>query len=301
LSLLSFGAPLAVCAAALQVFRERLPFARITLTVLFLAELAFGTASGGKEAFVIAVLAVAIPFGAAHRRLPKIALIALVLVFLAIVIPFNQAYRGTVRGGSTELTVGAAVTAAPSTFRQTVTGHDILLVLPNSVGYLLQRIREIDSPAIILQRTPGQVGFLDPAQLVTAPIAEIVPRAVWPSKPIIAAGYQVSQQYYGLPSSVINSSAVTPVGDLYRHGGWIPVIVGMFLLGCIVRLFDDVLDVLANPHAIFLVLLLFPTLVKNEVDWVSLLAGIPGAVAIWLLAVLLTFRRRSSMLLAERS
>ena len=103
----------------------------------------------------------------------------------------------------------------------------------------------------------------------------MVPRAVWPGKPILATGYQFSQQYYELSASVYTASAITPIGDLYRHGGWIPVIAGMFLLGCGVRLLDDVLDVRSNPHAIFLVLLLFPTLVTEEQDWATLLAGIP--------------------------
>src|SRR6202043_3118986 len=70
LSALSLCAPLAVAAASLQVFRERLPGARATLAVLFLVELAFGAAAGGKQSFVIAVLAVVIPFAAARRRLP---------------------------------------------------------------------------------------------------------------------------------------------------------------------------------------------------------------------------------------
>ena len=60
---------------------------------------------------------------------------------------------------------------------------------------LTQRIREIDNPAIIIQRTPGQVSFLDPLQLIEAPIAAVVPRAIWPSKPIQDTGAQVSQQY----------------------------------------------------------------------------------------------------------
>jgi threonine/homoserine/homoserine lactone efflux protein len=76
------------------------------------------------------------------------------------------------------------------------------------------------------------------------------------------------------------------------YGGWIPVIVGMFLLGCGVRLLDDVLDVRANPHAIFLVLLIFPSLVKGEDDWESLLASVPATLFIWLLATALTFRAR---------
>ena len=72
------------------------------------------------------------------------------------------------------------------------------------------------------------------------------------------------------------------------------MIAGMFLLGSGVRLLDDVLDVRANPHAIFLVLLLLPGLVKNEVGWVPILAGLPWTVAIWLLAVVVTFRVRLS-------
>lgn len=292
LNLLSLCAPLAVAAAALQVYRERLAGARITLAVLFLAELAFGAAAGGKENFVIAVLAVAIPFSATRRRLPRASLVALILIFLFVVIPFNLAYRNAARGGSVTLPVSQALAAAPEILQQTVTGYNPVTVIPGSLDYLLQRVREIDSPGIILQRTPGQIGFLSPVQLVEEPAIGLVPRAVWPDKPILIPGYQVSQEYYGLPPTVINSSAITPVGDLYRHGGWIPVIAGMFLFGCGVRLLDNVLDVRVSPHAIFLVLLLFPTLVKNETDWLGLLVGIPATVLIWLLAVSLTFRPR---------
>ena len=73
------------------------------------------------------------------------------------------------------------------------------------------------------------------------------------------------------------------------------MIAGMFLLGCIVRLFDDVLDVRTNPHAIFLVILLFPDLVKDEGGWVSTITDIPVAIFIWLICLLLTFRLRKAV------
>jgi hypothetical protein len=295
LSDLSLFAPLAVAAAALQVYRERLPGARITLAVLFLAELAFGAAGGGKESFVIAVLAVAIPMSTVRHRLSKVVVAGSILIFLVIVIPFNQAYRAAARGTTTTLSAAQAVDQAPAILRQTLTGHSLVTILPNSMIYLLQRITEIDSPAIILQRTPAQIPYSSPAQLVEAPAADIVPRVIWPGKPILAIGYQFNQQYYGLPSTIYSSSAVTPIGDLYRHGGWIPVIAGMFMLGCGVRLLDDVLDVRANPHAIFLVLLFFPSLVQGEEDLVTLLAGIPATVLVWLSATIFTFRRRERM------
>ena len=292
LGLLSLCAPLALCAAALQVYRDRIPGARITLAVLFVVEIIFGAASGGKQSFVIAVLAVVIPMSAARRRLPAMLVIAGILIFLVIIIPFNQAYRSAVRGGSVTLSPSEAIAAAPGILRQTLTGHGVLTVIPDSVIFMLQRVREIDAPAIILQRTPGQIPFSSPAQLAEAPIVEVVPRALWPGKPILATGYKFSQQYYGLPPSIYTSSAITPMGDLYRHGGWVPLIGGMLVLGCGLRLLDDVLDICTNPHAIFLVLLLFPTLVKGEDDWLSMVASLPAAVLLWLVAVALTFRRR---------
>ena len=290
LSLLSLCAPLAVAAAALQVYRERLPGARISLAVLFVIELAFGAAAGGKQNFVIAVLAIAIPFSASRRRLPKVMLVALVLFFIGVAVPFNHAYRGAARTTNVTLSTGQALGAGPGILQNTLSEHNLVTAIPGTVDYLLQRIREIDSPAIILQRTPGQIKFVGPWRLVGATAVSAIPRAVWPDKPILDAGYEIGQEYYGLPADVYNSSAITPIGDLYRYGGWITVIVGMILLGCGVRLLDNVLDVRSNPHAIFLVVLLFPVVVKNESDWLGLVVGIPSTLVIWLLTVSLTFR-----------
>ena len=291
LSDLSLCAPLAVAAAALQAWRERVPGARVTLAVLFLAEIASGAAAGGKQSFIITIVAVAIPFTTARRHLPKGLLAFTVLAFLLIVIPFNQAYRSTARSGSGTLSAIQALDAAPGILRQTIAAGNIAGVFSSSASYLLTRIREIDSPAIIMQRTPEEIGFLSPLQLVQAPIIDLIPRAVWPGKPILNTGYQFSQTYYELPPSIYTSPAVTPAGDLYRHGGQIPVIVGMFLLGCGMRLLDDVMDVSGNPHSIFLFLLLFPNLVAQEGDWLTILVSIPGTLLLWLFAIYFTFRK----------
>jgi hypothetical protein len=292
LGALSLCAPLAVAAAAIQVFRERLPGARITLAVLFLVELAFGAAAGGKQNFVIAILGVIIPFCAARRRMPKVALIVLILLFIAVVVPFNQAYRDAARQGSTALTESQAVAAAPGILRQTVAGHSVITVLPNSVDYLAQRVRDIDPVAIIVQRTPGQIKFQSPFQLIEGPVAGFVPRALWPGKPIMATGYKFSQEFIGLPSTTYTSTADTIVGGLYWYGGWVPVLVCMSLFGCAVRLLDDVIDVHANPLGIFLVLLLFPSLVRSEYDWQSILAGIPTSILVWLFSLSVIFGAR---------
>ena len=292
LDLLSLCGPLAVAAAALQVHRERVPGARATLIVLFVAEIAFGAAAGNKENFVITILAAAIPFTATRRKINVGLLAFAALTFLLIIVPFTQAYRSTARNASGTLPIGQAVEAIPGILKETIETGNFGGIISSSTSILLSRIREIDGPAIIVQRTPTQIGFLSPVQLVEAPVIDLVPRALWPGKPILDSGYEFSQEYYELPSTVYTSSAITPVGDLYRHGGWIPVIVGMYFLGWGTRLLDDALDVAGDPHSMFLFLLLFPILVKQEDDWAGTLTGIPGTMVIWLLAVYLAFRKR---------
>jgi hypothetical protein len=65
----------------------------------------------------------------------------------------------------------------------------------------LTRIRDRQY-RVITQRKPDGAGLLSPAQLVEAPIATLVPRAVWPGKPILNTGYEFSQIYYALPATV---------------------------------------------------------------------------------------------------
>ena len=43
---------------------------------------------------------------------------------------------------------------------------------------------------------------------------------------------------------------------------------------------------------VLLFLMLFPNLLKQEDDWVGMLAGIPGTSLVWLFATYLTFRKR---------
>jgi hypothetical protein len=133
---------------------------------------------------------------------------------------------------------------------------------------------------------------MNPLDLVEAPVAAMIPRALWPGKPILTTGYDFSQQYYGLPSGIYTSASITPIGDLFRHGGYLPVLVGMLILGGGTRMLDDTFNAGRSPHAIMFVLLFFPVFVKSEADWVTLLAGVPSTILIWLITVAVVFPRR---------
>ncbi len=293
LNILEYCAPFAVAAAALQVFRERVPSARVTLAILLSAELAVAAISGDKVNFLITALEVAIPYSAAKRRLPKATMITTIICFVLVVTPFTAAYRNAVRGGSTFLTSSQAAQKAPSLLKNTLNAGLIAANVPNSTDYLLERIQEIDSAAIIIQRTPQQINYANPMQLIQIPLTGFVPRVVWHGKPIQLPMYEVSQEYYDQPATVYTAAAITPVGDLYRYGGWIPVILGMLFLGCVIRLLDDVLDIFKNPQVIFLLLLLYPSVVVAESGWVAIFSGVPLTIIVWLFAVVIAFRRTS--------
>lgn len=285
--------PLALMAAAMRAYRAMTLAAWLAVLVIFATTIAAGAIAGGKQSFVVAILAVIIPHAIVRRRMPIAAIVAAIVIFLLVIIPFNQAYRTSARGKVT-LSTGQAISTAPAIAHQVVASDLSLAVLGESASYLEERIRTIDSPAIIMQRTPGQIPYASPAQLVISPVAGLIPRILWPAKPILAPGYEISQEYYQLPPQLYTASDVTPEGDLYRHGGWLPLILGMFLLGCLIRIIDEATDLRRGAHGAFLILLLFPDIVQAGSDWATLLAGIPGMVLLWLCVVRLSFARRTA-------
>ena len=284
--------PLAVLAGAIRAYRTRTLGAWFALGTLFAAAIAVGAVAGNKQSFVVAILAVFIPYTVVRRRLPAGAIVAAVLLFLLIVIPFNLAYRATARGGTVTLSTSQAVAAAPAIADQVAASDLSAAVLSQSASYLTERIRTIDTPAIIMQRTPSEIPFANPGQLLIAPVVDLIPRILWPGKPILTPGYQVSQEYYQLPPQIYTSSNVTPEADLYRHGGWFPLVAGMLLFGCAIRILDEMADLRRGVHGAFLIILLFPDFVQAGSDCATLLAGIPGMVLLWLAVVSLSFTRR---------
>ena len=283
--------PLAVVIAAFRAHQTRTPGARLTLLLLFATAIAAGAVAGDKESFVVVVLAVIIPHTIIRGRLPAGAIAAAVLAFLLVVIPFNQAYRSSARGTVT-LSTSQAIAAAPAIASQVLSQDISAAVLGESASYLAQRLRTIDTPAMIMQRTPSEIPYASPVQLLVAPVADLIPRILWPGKPVLTPGYQVSQEYFNLPASVYTSSDVTPEADLYRHGGWVPLVIGMFLLGCCIRIIDELADLRRGVHGTLLIILLFPDVVEAGSDFATLLAGLPGMVALWLIVVNLSFARR---------
>jgi hypothetical protein len=293
LSSASSLATFAIAVAAWRIFVDRPASGRLTLVLLLMAELAVGAALGMKENFVVAGLAVLVPYGVGKGKLPVRAIAGMGFTFLLLVIPFNAAYREAVRGSGASMSTEEALEIVPATFEEIASPTSWSETLSESYDMFMFRVRMIDNIAMIVQKAPDVIPYDSAVEYAQAPLVGLIPRSVWPDKPIMTSGYEFSQKYYDRPSYVYTSSAITNVGDLYMHGGWGTVLVGAFVLGSGFRL----LDVLARPdedvRALFLLLALLPTLVKSEEDISGLLVGIPAFVFTAALGVRLACVKRS--------
>jgi hypothetical protein len=296
--LLSLGGSLAIAGIALGAFNffaARVRGANATLAALLVCELGFAVISGNKEPFVVAALAVMVPYGIVKQRLPTKALAIGVVVFLVILVPFNVAYRSAIRSSSGTLSASQAISEAPKILADSIEVDSISGVAANSYQTLLQRIRLIDGMAIIMQKTPSIIDYRSPAEYVYTPAIGLIPRAVWPDKPVFTAGYRLSQEYYEIPSGIVTSSTATTLGGFYQHGGWISLILLSIALGGSLRLFDNIFRPETDPKAMFFVIAFFPTLVKSEVDSVELVVSLPLLVLTGVVAArLATTRHRDT-------
>jgi hypothetical protein len=298
LNTLAAAAVFGIAVAAYDAFTTGRLSTRLTLALLVSVEVVAGAISGGKQTFIMAALAVLIPYGAVRRRVSVRFLVVSTLLFLWIVMPFNAAFRPVVRGAESTMTPAEAVAAAPGVLADVVYPDDPASVLPTSMWALLHRIRLIDSVAITAQMTPRTIAYRSPAEFAVAPVVALIPRAVWPDKPIIANGYRFSQEYYGLPSTVYTSSAPTPFGDLYRHGGLLVLLIGMLVLGACCRLFDTMFRPEADPRAMFFLIMFLPLVVKSEVDVYSMIVAVPASVVAAAVGAQLACRPRGRALRA---
>ena len=110
---------------------------------------------------------------------------------------------------------------------------------PNKRGGALERISNIAQLTSIVNLTV-QNGFYKGR--ASAPlVAAVIPRALWPDKPIVQLGAWFALEIGGATrgeSGVVNNSInMTIPGELYLDFGWFAVIIGGLLFGGLIALF----------------------------------------------------------------
>jgi hypothetical protein len=294
LTLATYACALAITVAGLRAFREKAAAARLAVAGLLAAEIATALVMGQKGEIGTAVIAVAVASASAGLRMPRKLILAAAAFFLLIVIPFTAAYRADIRSGPADLSPAAAARAAPA-IATTAAGAASPATLGASVSYLVQRSDEIDSAAVTVQKTPTQIPYSSPARIPQTLASDLIPRVLWPGKPILDSGYEFSQQYYGTPPGEVTAAAVTREADLWGYGGWVPLLTGMAFIGWLTRAVDESTDLRTCPQAALLVVLLFPVL--TESSFTSILLALPFTALTWLVITFTAFRRQPAFTL----
>lgn len=238
-------------------------------------EFLLGVLVGQKSEFLIVVVMFALAMRAAGRwSLSGGKLVLIAVVSLLVIFPLVGTYRDILRPETGRqlsaaeapealLTAvsetGAAFTAGPVAY--------VKYAFDQTVG----RFREIDRAAVAIQTHDQGQPFSSPTEIPTRVATGVVPRVLWPGKPLDLYALEVSRDYYGLPRSVISASSLSPVGDAYRYGGIGMVAVVLALLGAYVRLLDEALRA---KHSIWLVPLLIAAIpLLRSGDLAGLLVG----------------------------
>lgn len=236
----------------------------IVLCLLVAVDVAFGFASGFKGAFVAGVIMLLICYGKYRPRLPwKPLLVYVVLILVSV--PFNLKFRSLAQEKQGEGSLALTSQALSQTVSDKGSTSDAIAT------WAPTRLRQIDNVAVVVRDTPRLHPMLHGRDLLISPAVVLIPRALWPEKPVVATGLDFAREYLGQRSTVTSSTGVTQIGDLFRNFGLAGVVIGMVLLGMIFGGLSRAVQ-RTSPTGTLLIAALATVLAQFESDWIALLA-----------------------------
>jgi hypothetical protein len=201
--------------------------------------------------------------------------------FLTVCIVVGMIYGTTfrsVKGQMGAVSVSEYTGSIFETFDQ-VGRNDSVELFEMSSGALAERIDTLSSVSVVVSNYEKLAPFEEQYGLQNNILKDMatffVPRILWNDKPVASDARNYSDLYFDFGE---NSFAITPMGDLLRNFGPVGVLLGMLILGLIIRTFYSALidgnDLSPWRAAVYFVLLnsvsyesfyglIIPTLVKN--------------------------------------
>lgn len=213
------------------------------LAVLFLGiNIIVGIAIGSKNAIFVSLMAVLLALyytqNISRSRLFW-GTTFVVVVFVFLFFPFVQNYRQTYldivgfqpTSKISDLVVVAGATNLSDTGNIVGERYDQNNIA-DSVVSVINRAVWFNAIVMIPWRVPSQVDYQIGSTFYPLLIGWI-PRAIWPNKPILSQGAFMHNVIIG--ASTQSNVGLTSIGDFYLNFGLSGVLIGMFLLGVIIR------------------------------------------------------------------
>jgi len=218
--------------------RYRMRFAILVIVLNCLFGGTVGLITSGKERALIGPAMVVLTWILMTRKIRARWVLGGILA-VALIYPASQFIR-TARGNGIPL---AQLLGRPlntlgmvSSFVADTPPSEYLL---QGLGSTAARTDGLGVTSVLVRDTPGLAEFQHGRTLVLFFVA-FVPRALWPEKPMIQLGKWVASTY-GAGKSIEEASYIAPtqIGEWYINFGVFGVMLGMFLIGIIVRITQE--------------------------------------------------------------
>ena len=236
------------------------------LAVAMLVELVLGVASG----FLMPVILAVVACGAAAAALDRIRRHHLVLVaasglavatFVPVIAAVRQDRTGTV-GTDDIASASDAVTAPFAYWLGGVSSGD------GAYAKFFGRQAEVAAATgLVTTLTPAVIPYEGLDRFLTLPAA-LIPRVLWPDKPMLSRGVWFSANFRGLGQNTTSYSAMTIFSEGYLFYGWIGAALAMVIAGVVLAVLRHRLD---NPGLAPVYLALLPTILHVEPEFSSYL------------------------------
>lgn len=206
--------------------------------VMMPAAVGYGVLTGSKMRIVMALILLMLSFHYFRRYVGIRHMVALALVFTFAIRPLVSNFRvlyNELQGRTTELRLEESIRTAQfaaQELQEDAGGSEEFV--EHSLRKASKRMHGLDSVMVAMKMTPTFIPYVEPTQYLLLPAMALVPRVVWPDKPIMALLMDWETTYWGARDTG-SSIARTHFGSLYLCFGWGGTVLGMLILGFIWR------------------------------------------------------------------
>ncbi|NEU06778.1 hypothetical protein GZH53_00500 [Flavihumibacter sp. R14] len=198
--------------------------------ILFFTNVSQALLSGFKEPIIISFLILGVFLYPFYKKLVLITFLPMLFVLFILLPTYARVFRENAWSGN-ESSETASDIAIDAVLNQSDEEAD-----QSNWGFLTNRLSEIGMFTIYTKSTPSRIDYYG-FELVEQAAVVIIPRAFWPGKPIPEE--MVMERVYN--AGVINRGSIVSakppiVVDAYLSGGYIGILLTLFVYGSIMQL-----------------------------------------------------------------
>jgi hypothetical protein len=223
-----------------SLFRRRAGWRTLTLAAVA-AALGLAAVSGSRGALFYPALAMVASYQYSRERFRFRHVVAWGLILAASLwagMVAGSAFRGVktdLMGRSERLSVHGVIEVQRDAARE-LGNASLAYTIRFGWERIVERLDGVTSLGVIVTRAPGLAAaerdWRIDRNIVRDAATALVPRFLWPDKPVVGVSQQIGELYFDLEDS---SPAVTFMGDLFRNFGTAGVFPGMLLIGVALR------------------------------------------------------------------